>query len=59
VLYFASIAAALVYRDQRITKSDDDVLRTGFDLMLHRPWLAAAIRSLFQTALAKIDRSPD
>lgn len=64
VLYLASIAAALVHHHRRITKSDDDVVRYGFKLMLERPWLDEAIRDLLQQALTCLDhgqarQSPD
>jgi len=54
VFYFASIAAALVGCDQRITKSSDEVLRQGFQLMLQRAWLEETTRALFRNGLERL-----
>ena len=51
VLYFATIAAALLHHGERITRSGDDVLRYGFQLTLERPWLDETTRSLVTEAL--------
>ncbi len=56
VLYLASIAAALLRHNQRITKSGDDVLRYGLELMLQRPWLDDMTRDLLQQVLARLDQ---
>lgn len=53
-LYFASIAAALVRQGQRITSSDDEMLRFGFKRVLERPWIGSPLRELFEGALAQI-----
>ena len=56
VIYFASIAAALVRHDQRITKLDDDVLRLGFQRMLDFVWVEAPLRPLLAEGLARLAR---
>jgi hypothetical protein len=50
-LYFASIALALVRHGRRISKSDDNVLRYGFQKMLDQPWLGKRLTQLFNDAL--------
>jgi hypothetical protein len=54
VIYFAAIAAALVRHGRRITKSDDDVLRLGFQRMLSFVWVEPPLRPLFVDALAQL-----
>lgn len=51
VLYFAAIAAALVHHGTRITKSGDDVLRYGLQVMLERAWLDDDTRRLLRDAI--------
>ncbi len=53
-LYFASIAAALVRNDRRISTSYDELLRYGFERLLERPWIESPLRELFETALTAI-----
>ena len=51
VLYFASIAAALVRCRRRITGLGDAALADGLRWMLARPWLDAPLRSLAEDGL--------
>lgn len=51
VLYFASIAAALVRCRRRITGLSSDALAEGLNWVLARPWLDAPIRSLMEECL--------
>jgi DNA-directed RNA polymerase specialized sigma24 family protein len=53
-IYFATIAAALVHHGERITKSDDEVLRRGFAVMLDRPWLDGTSRQLLRKGVATL-----
>jgi hypothetical protein len=53
-LYFASIAAALVRHGQRISKSDDELLRFGFERMLEREWIEKPLRTLFKDGIARL-----
>lgn len=52
VLYFATIAAALVRCRRRITGLSDADLADGFRWALARPWLDTPTRSLSEEALA-------
>ena len=51
VLYFASIAAALVRCRRRITGLTNEALAEGFRWVLSRPWLDAPTRSLTEESL--------
>jgi hypothetical protein len=51
VLYFASIAAALVRCRRRITGLTNDALEEGLHWVLARPWLDAPIRTLVEESL--------
>ncbi|HEX3624788.1 MAG TPA: hypothetical protein VH280_05105 [Verrucomicrobiae bacterium] len=53
-VYYASIAAALVHANQRISKLSDDDLQRGLRLTREQPWLDERTRSLLATALEKI-----
>jgi len=53
VTYFASIAAALVRRDQRISSSGDEVLRFGLQRLREYDWLPPELVTLFDAALQK------
>jgi len=53
-LYFASIATALVCHDQRITKSDDELLVHGFCRLLERSWIVPPLRGRFEESLARL-----
>ncbi|MEX0675649.1 MAG: hypothetical protein WD063_01145 [Pirellulales bacterium] len=54
LFYFASIALALVKHSTRISKSDDDVLRYGFQKMLDQPWLGKRLTQLFTKGLERL-----
>ena len=54
VLYFLSIAAALVHCSQRITKLNDAQLREGFDRVLRHDWIDEAARELLKSASARL-----
>ena len=51
VLYFASIAAAMVRCRRRITGLTNDALAEGFRLVLSQPWLDAPTRALTEESL--------
>lgn len=51
VLYFASIASALVRCRRRITGLTNDALAEGFRWVLRQPWLDAPIRNLTEESL--------
>ena len=51
VLYFASIAAAMVRCRRRITGLTNDALAEGFRWVLTRPWLDAPTRALTEEGL--------
>jgi hypothetical protein len=54
VLYYASIAAALVHRQKRITKLSNDDLRDGFDWALQQTWVDDTLRPLFENGLKRL-----
>jgi hypothetical protein len=60
-LYYASIAAALVRLDKRISQLPDADLDRGLRLTREQPWLDEGTRSLLAEALKKIsgDKSSD
>jgi hypothetical protein len=51
VIYYAAIASALVYHDQRITSFSYDHLNDKYTSLLHNTWLTPDLRNLFQKAL--------
>ena len=57
VLYFASIAAAMVRCRRRITGLSDADLADGLRWTLARPWLDAPTRSLIEEGLALLTLS--
>ena len=57
VFYFATIAAALVRKQQRISSSPDAVLREGFDMTLAESFLDDDTRSLVSAAVAALRTS--
>lgn len=56
VLYFASIAAALVRCQRRITGLTNDALKEGLHWVLARPWLDAPTRALIEACLPLLPR---
>jgi len=54
VLYYASIAAALVRCGIRITQLSDSDLRHGFSWASSQPWVDAPMKELLAEALARI-----
>jgi hypothetical protein len=58
VLYFASIAAALVRCRRRITGLPNDTLVEGLHWVLARPWLDAPTRSLVEESLQLLQTHP-
>jgi hypothetical protein len=54
LLYYGSIAAALVRCEKRITKLRDDDLRNGFTWIIKQPWASEGVRELFRQALRKL-----
>jgi RNA polymerase sigma-70 factor (ECF subfamily) len=57
VLYYASIAAALVRCGRRITRQEDATLRQGFEWGCERPWVDERTRELLGTALRQLNES--
>jgi DNA-directed RNA polymerase specialized sigma24 family protein len=55
-LYFAAIAAALVRRHTRISTSPDNVLRSGFSMLLGCPWLEPWLQQLLLEARQSLER---
>jgi hypothetical protein len=53
-LYYASIAAAFVRLDKRITKLSDDDLQRGLRLTQEQPWLDDRTKSLLAEAMKKL-----
>ncbi|MCK4342389.1 MAG: hypothetical protein KAY37_11780 [Phycisphaerae bacterium] len=51
ILYFASIAAALVRCQKRISELEDAALRDGFKWSRDQSWVDAALRALFADGL--------
>jgi hypothetical protein len=56
VLYFASLVAALLRHQQRITSLDDAALRQGVEWVLAQQWIDDSTRSLFQEALSYLSQ---
>jgi hypothetical protein len=54
VLYFLSIAAALVRCGRRITALSDEQLRDGFAWALRQSWIDQTARELLESASAKL-----
>ncbi len=54
VLYFGSIAAALVRCGKRITRLDDESLRKGMQWVLDQQWVDKDTRSLFEDGLKQL-----
>jgi hypothetical protein len=54
LLYYGSIAAAMVRCGQRISKLRDEDLRNGFTWAIKQPWVAENICELFRQASAKL-----
>jgi len=57
VLYYASIAAALVRLDRRISRLGDAEYKRGLEWAIGRPWVEAPIRLLLNEALQKLAAS--
>ena len=55
VLYFSSIAAALVHRRRRITGLSDTAVSEGLSWVAGRPWIDTATRSLAESALSLLN----
>jgi len=56
VIYYAAIASALVYHDQKITSFSYDHLKDKYISLLNNTWLTADLRNLFQEALNSCSR---
>ena len=54
VLYYASIGAALVKLNKKVSSLDDASLRTGFDWLLALPWIDQPIRELAKQAVSRL-----
>lgn len=50
-IYYASLAAAQVRLNERITTTSPEMLRFGFQTMLEQTWLTDDLRSLFEAAV--------
>ena len=51
VIYYAAIASALFYHDEKITSFSYDHLKDKYVSLLNDTWLTADLRNLFQEAL--------
>ena len=58
MLYFASIAVALLRCGQRISALDDDALRTGLQWARAQAWLDEPTRAIFVEAVGKWAATP-
>ena len=54
VLYYASIAVALVRCGHRITRHDDATLRQGFQWGIDQAWVDEPVRNLLREGLARL-----
>ncbi len=54
LLYYGSIAAAMVRCGQRISKLRDDDLRNGFSWAIKEQWVPETVCDLFRLALSKL-----
>jgi len=54
LLYYGSIAAAMVRCGKRITRLRDDDLRNGFMWAIQQPWVPQSISDLFRQAISKL-----
>ena len=54
LLYYGSIAAAMVRSGQRISKLRDDDLRNGFTWAVKQPWVPESVCELFRKGLSKL-----
>jgi hypothetical protein len=54
LLYYGTIAAAMVRCGERITKLGDEHLRDGFTWAIKQPWVPESICDLFRTASLKV-----
>jgi hypothetical protein len=57
-LYYASIAAALVRLDARISRLKDEDLRCGLLWMTEQPWVDDQTRGIIAEALNKLSSAP-
>jgi hypothetical protein len=56
-LYYATLSAAWVRRDQRITRLSDESFRGGLEMVLAGPWLDTATRRLLEEGRRKLSQS--
>ncbi len=49
-MYFAAIASALVFHEQRITTYSYGSLRSSFDKLRRKPWMSTSLAELFDKA---------
>ncbi len=57
VIYFGSIALALVRCNERITSFDDEQLSCGFEQLLGWEWINPELRQVVQQAMGKLSTS--
>jgi RNA polymerase sigma-70 factor (ECF subfamily) len=57
VLYYASLAAALVRYGERITRHQDAALQKGFQWALEQSWVDDATKGLFQEGMKRLGSS--
>ena len=58
LIYYGSIAAAMVRCGRRITRLRDDDLRHGFMWAIQQPWVPQSISDLFRQAISKLSSGP-
>lgn len=59
VIYYCSIAAALVHYGKSISQLDCNALTLCFQRALNQPWLDESLKPLFQGAISRINASPN
>jgi len=57
LLYYGSIAAAMVHCGKRITKLRDDDLRNGFSWAIKEQWVPESVRELFREGILRLNTS--
>lgn len=55
-IYFAAIASALVFHQERITQHSNEKLHEAFSKLQQKPWIPSELGNLFQWAREKCDQ---
>lgn len=59
VLYHTALAAGLVNRGARLSRSSDEVILLGLRAALDHPWLDRLTKKLFERAAAELEKHVD